>query len=769
MSSTRLAFVALAIAAGVGVAYACGPFFPWQLLDDRAETVSEPVALSFAFEVKRLVPAPSDSLTAVESSDTYGVEPGMEVVAAERKEASSGAWTTILPQGSDASPDALLSKLEAARRAADGKTALVAGAGLPMAVLDYIAGAIEFRAGHLDTAVEYFEAIDRLPEKERRIREVAAAYMLGRVHQLSGAFEEARKAFRAVRAGAQAGAPDPMGLAVASLGEEARVDLVEAQLLDVPWSVPASDLDDAKVGKLIGSAVRLYIEQAARGSKIALLSLREVALLLTSDEDVLALAIPDPLVRRLLVAYAVRRSDEMAWDEDGPGAENAVVPKVIDAVLAQPAPVAGDDLDRLGALAYQAGRYDAAERLVATTKWPLGLWVRAKLALRRNDRAAAVRDWVAALKATDGTSADAKLDGPAETRLRGETAVITLSEGKYEDSLRLLFPVASTYWGDVTYVAERVLTVDELKALVDGGLPPVLKLPSDPADDDYSVVANPVEGLRALLARRLVREGRAQEALAYFSKSVPADQPSDTPSAYADAQAYLEAIEAARPTWPWRNVSRAEALFAVAMLSRKRGMELMGTEGPPDFAALDGQFAWGVGQSSPVPPPRERQGTEGVVKAEKNRALLGPDEEKRFAASAPKPDIRFHYRMVASDQALAAADLLPQRSQAYAATLCWAARFAIDAADQAKAEGIYRRYIATGAYLPWAKTFGRTCPEPDFEAARSYWPRRISDWLARRVGSAERHAGMLAAAALAAALMAAGVIWLVRARRQVKG
>jgi hypothetical protein len=326
MSSTRLAFVALAIAAGMGVAFACGPFFPWQLLDDRAETVSEPVGLSFAFEVKRLVPAPSDNLTAVEPSDTYGAAPDPEVVASERKEASSGAWAAIVPEGANASPEALLSKLEAARRATDGKAAMVAGAGLPIAVLDYIAGAIEFRAGRLDTAAEYFEAINRLPEKERRIREVAAAYMLGRVHQLSGAFEEARKDFQTVRARAQAGAPDPMGLAVASLGEEARVDLVEARLLtEVPWPIFSSTINDAKTAALIGRAVRLYVEQAARGSKIALLSLREVALLLTADDAALALAVPDPLVRRLLVAFAVRRSDEMAWDESGPGADCSVV------------------------------------------------------------------------------------------------------------------------------------------------------------------------------------------------------------------------------------------------------------------------------------------------------------------------------------------------------------------------------------------------------------------------------------------------------------
>lgn len=76
--------------------------------------------------------------------------------------------------------------------------------------------------------------------------------------------------------------------------------------------------------------------------------------------------------------------------------------------------------------------------------------------------------------------------------------------------------------------------------------------------------------------------------------------------------------------------------------------------------------------------------------------------------------MRFHYRLIASDHAIAAADLLPERSQAYAATLCWAARYAKDGNDLPRTEKIYRRYIATGAYQPWAKSFGGTCPAPDF-------------------------------------------------------
>ena len=88
-----------------------------------------------------------------------------------------------------------------------------------------------------------------------------------------------------------------------------------------------------------------------------------------------------------------------------------------------------------------------------------------------------------------------------------------LSQGEYRDSLQLLFPVAETYWGDVIYIAERVLTVDELEAFVDG-LPPPSRT-SGPADR-----SDPVANLRALLARRLVRVGRTSEAVAYFPPRV---------------------------------------------------------------------------------------------------------------------------------------------------------------------------------------------------------------------------------------------------------
>ncbi len=290
------------------------------------------------------------------------------------------------------------------------------------------------------------------------------------------------------------------------------------------------------------------------------------------------------------------------------------------------------------------------------------------------------------------------------------------------------------------------MTVDELKAFVDG-LPPAAPKPASP-DGDELFPASPTDSLRALLARRLVRAGRIAEALPYFPSEKPpatSDQSEETRPPVEDARAYLAALETARSASRWRSVSRAEALFTAAMLARNSGMEIMGTEGPPDVAAVSGNFAYGYGQDNPVG---------------REKAPLGSDEVSRFDASAPQPNQRFHYRVIAMNHALAAADLLPQRSQAYAAVLCWAARFADDSKDPDRMDAIYRRYLKTGAYQAWAVKFGQDCPQPNFETARDYWWRSTVRWL--RWHKAEALGG-----ALAIVLVVAGSIFAIRRRRAV--
>jgi hypothetical protein len=532
-----------------------------------------------------------------------------------------------------------------------------------------------------------------------------------------------------------------MGLGVASLGDEARLDLIGAGLVTVDGVTP-SDEDRAKADTLIVHAVRLYAEQAARGSPMARLSLREVASLLADNEKLLRKAVGDPTVRRLLVAYCIANDSQSDWDDAVDGPRDEAATRVIEALLGQPQPTAGDDVDRLAMLAYQTGRYEAAEKLTANTDRALGLWVRAKLGFRHGDRTAAIRDLTAALKATT-----TDLDQPARNRLQGEAAVAKLSDGKYRESLELLFPLATTYWGDVAYVAERVLTVDELKDFVDR-LPADSKPVGTEVQDSWLFFGDqsPTSRLRGLLARRLMREGRLAEAQPYFS--APAK---DAPDARAMATAYRAAVEAAQPTWRWRNVSRAEALFKVATLTRTQGMELTGTEGPPDFAALDGSFSFGIGQTGPW--GQQEKTADGW------RKFATQTEIERVAASAPKPDARFHYRAVAADRALEAAALLPHPSQAYAATLCWASRYAKEVGDEKRAWSIYELYVATGPYQPWAKTFGGKCPDPDFDAARDYWPKRM-------LKETRRHPALTAVAGFAIALLIAGLVFAIRRRQR---
>lgn len=181
-----------------------------------------------------------------------------------------------------------------------------------------------------------------------------------------------------------------------------------------------------------------------------------------------------------------------------------------------------------------------------------------------------------------------------------------------------------------------MLTTDELKAFVDG-LPPADADPPPSPDEESpgAILSRPIVSLRDLLARRLVRDGRLQEAQSYFSTKPPPMDP-DVPAPSVDARAYEEALKAAQPAWPWQNVARAEALFTAATLARKRGLEIMGTEGPPDEAALGGNFEAGVGQTSPAV-DRQRSPDNDASTPYTNTSLLDPTRSAALPQARPGP------------------------------------------------------------------------------------------------------------------------------------
>ncbi|HUC62665.1 MAG TPA: hypothetical protein VMF53_11995 [Alphaproteobacteria bacterium] len=708
------------------IALACGPDFPWQLLDNRKATLSATPINSFAFEAIHLLPEPSDALHPRESPF-----------------AGMSTWRPNMLANAEnvgLNRDQIL-QLSSMRNAQNGDRAFEMGARLPAAVRLYTAGAVDYHHNELARALMRFNAILKLPESERELRAVWAAYMIGRISARAGQAAQAYDAFALTRALARAGASDPLGLAVASFGEEARVHLERAEaLLDGTTLAPTRR---SQFGGEVAAAVELYAEQAARRSGSGTASLRMVAARLLHSSTQLGAVVGDPLVQRLLVAYVqANGSDSVHWAlESSTGRYNPPKPDRDSVVLIDAIVAAGidhpADADRLAAMAYRIGRYDLARAMVAKASGPLASWIAAKLALQKGDVMEAAADYAAASRAFPPSDGGTTLDAHNVRLLVGESGVLALARGDYLEALERLYPVAESYWGDVAYLAERVLTTDELKHFVDAHVPAPGELAQKPLPSfvaprrdgggisyyrslsyyGYYRPPNAAVRLRDLLARRLVRDGRFAEALPYFHYG----RSSAFPDAAVRDHVAFYALALRGATTEFWAVDRAREWYIAAVLARISGMDMMGFEGPPDYFANEGNFDFGYGQ--------EKLGADDVTH----------DERVRFAASAAHPDLRFHYRYIAVEHAMRAADLLPPRSQAFAAVLCKATGWMIESMrqksydagwvrlpprppDRAKelVQIIYRRYVAEGPYEPWAAHFGRRCPEPDFIAAAHF-------------------------------------------------
>lgn len=696
-----VATLALTGPVAIAVAVACGPSFPWQLIGQRTATLHDLPVDSFAFEMERLVPVPDPRLPVLIPGPDEGDPPGPDT---ELKR--------LLPPPHFA-------RVTAMRAQASGIAAYAAGKGLPEAVRSYVAGAVAFAAGDHAAAADRFRQVLALPTPGPEA--VWAAYMLGRSLARSGDAPGAGQAFRRTRALVAGGLPDRLGLAPASLGEEA-LPLLQASGLAV-GPAAGGTVDPPTTASLdqLRQAVRLYGEQASYHAQGGIDSLQWIAAgLLRPGPDAaswLQPAVQDPLLRRLLVDYALAASGSMPEDgdslPDAPPLLAAMDPKlasgqVLDrlSVLFQQVRPTADEAGRLAALAYLRGRYDLAHRFADDASGALAAWVRAKLSLQQPDLAASARAYDAAVRAL---AADPSVMAPAlGQRLEAEPAVVSVASGDFPPALRTLYLMGATYWGDVAYLAERLLTTDALKRFVDDHVPAVALLPrQDPNQtqwpDAYRAGFVPARAVRELLARRLMRDGRYDEAEAAFTTSDLRDR----------AARYASALHrAARAFW---RTDRAHAAWDAALIARLDGMELIGTELVPDMHVVGGEFEGGYG------PDAAPTGADVTVL-----------EQQRYRTSAPVPDRRFHYRYLAVTEAERASDLLPPRSQAYAAVLCRASRWMFQSDDDAAARRLYRRYVAHGAVVPFARQFGVACPAPDFAAAaRLRWSLPL-----RRAGAA---------------------------------
>jgi hypothetical protein len=370
-------------------------------------------------------------------------------------------------------------------------------------------------------------------------------------------------------------------------------------------------------------------------------------------------AAQDPLLRRLVTVHILATA---AW------------PNIYGGEWHQPAAQRGsrwltvikeanlgevEDAEYLGWTAYNVGDYKNAAHWLELSKGTTAAayWLRAKLQRREGkltDAAKsmakawqAVRDigaytgWTAAAAPPvrdEDTMYPSPGDWSFEQSASGDLGGLHLARGDFVQALDIL--LTGRLWEDAAYVAERVLTANELKAYVD-------KQQTGPNQDEMAK-------LRYLLGRRLAREDRYAEAVQYLRP--PYDK---------ILEKYVNALhDGADNKLP--KLDRARALFTAAWLARHDGMELMGTEGAPDGFVEDGMFEIpDLAQQRQTGTYKEVRWTEKGQEEHSMPVVLraSKQEQERLARNKVAPDVRFHYRIIAAALAVKAAALLPDNSE----------------------------------------------------------------------------------------------------------
>lgn len=661
--------IVLAMLALSSPVYACGPDFPMRLLADRTTTLNEFPESNFDFEAKHFL-KPQTELSIFTGESNYGGTDAEALLnsrnAVEQKSLSPDDW-------------ALVQRL----RTLSPTDVETQGAALPAELRLYLAGATALQQGDQATAQQYFQQVLLLPAKEQKQHALWALYTLGRLQAQQGNDAAAIQNFQQVRARVKAGAVDDLALAVDSFGEEARIYKNQQN-----WS----------------QAIALYAAQSAQGDASGVASLKMIATqLMALPSEQLQPLLSDLWVERLLTSWLLSNFSQYGYQSSDSLSpiQQKYYHQVVQA-LAQTQHVQPVLAERLAALMYQNADYgSAAKMLPYAGDGGLAWWVRAKIALREGKLTEARAAYAKAAHSFPkneewGERRDANYDLELLNpycRVQGESAILALKQGDYLDAFDQMWQGRANYWQDAADIAERVLTLDELKTYVDQHVPaPADQNSKDRNHDgkvdeaDQYVPLAPEGQLRELLGRRMLREGRYDGAAAYFR-----------PELKVKAEAYIAARETAASRWHLAG-TRAEAFYRAAELARQQGLELLGYENAPDYAIWGGDF-----------------GGEETFKASD---WMGLDEAKRQQTSVAQPNLRWHYRNIAAELANQSADFLPARSQAFAAVLCKASGW-VAATDTSAMEKYYQRYVRQGAYVPWAEDFGQACPAPDFKQARA--------------------------------------------------
>jgi hypothetical protein len=250
--------------------------------------------------------------------------------------------------------------------------------------------------------------------------------------------------------------------------------------------------------------------------------------------------------------------------------------------------------------AYTVGEYDLAQKWLglADVKKYLTLMLKSRLAARNGDLDGSLKIAGAALHAYrqqmnfdpltmdqfPARDFDWVPTAPAELGFfMGQTATMALNMKKTD--LAFKFFLAGRHWLDAAYLAEQILTTKQLQALT--------KEAYTVATINKKKSGIQTVWLKHLLARRLMREEKFDDAIVLFKNKPSANDAHDFVQIEYDlknlATQYKTKIKLSKKTGISAD-EKAANLFAAATLKRKYGLELFGTDVEPDWAIFDGQY-----------------------------------------------------------------------------------------------------------------------------------------------------------------------------------
>ncbi len=619
-------------------ARACGPDFPNSYLNAPASVLLAAPPASFADEIARLAPLATPNLPWKVVQAKRGADWNADqIFAQDTRKSVLQAETEDLRAALAARGDSTVESSRIVEAYADCRQQLEAGqlradtqlpAGLPVEFALYFRGAQARAAHENEMARQTWTILLALPSGERRYRSTWAAFMLARewaveaerLEQISAKESEnaahlAVDYARLTRTLAGAGLVDSQGLAAASLGWEAKAELLRNNY----------DL-----------AINLYLNQYVLGDASALASLRVAASAASKNPspDKIAALAQNPVARGVITAYLVARGGS-GFDDNLPDGEVSSLTVRWAAALEKAGIRDEPQADRLAWVSYEAGQFGLAQTYatVAPEKSPMAEWIRAQLALRAGN----LSDGEAHLR---GALAANGLDPDQRGLIYAELSRTDLALNKTADAL--LASMDGGHAEDASYLGERILTLDELRAFVDTNCPEPNPGLTVPRAFGWSGTPEALRAsMRALLARRLARADQAAAAESYFTADLRL-------KFHAYVQDVRTGFDVSRPT-----TERAASLWRAAQVARLDGIDLFGTALEPDWTI------WGAAYA-PLEDGLQRL---AMSRTEAGGALAPTANELDRLAATPMPTQRFHYRYRAADLAWWAAALLPNDAE----------------------------------------------------------------------------------------------------------